>query len=83
MFFAAGDYNVIIPEDTVSGLYQIRVGLYENMELFGCSGSFAVVSEVDEDLDTSDMSYSMSYGYDESEGDELFSVSFSFDFSNF
>ncbi|CAM9425643.1 unnamed protein product, partial [Laminaria digitata] len=45
---SAGDYNVIIPEDTVSGLYQIRVGLYENMELFGCSGSFAVVSEGDE-----------------------------------
>ena len=47
-----------IPEDIVSGEYQIRVGRYENKELYGCSGTFEVVSE-----DEGDVSMSFSFGF--------------------
>lgn len=59
--FAGGDYDVTIPEDTVSGEYQIRVGRYEGMELYGCSGTFEIVSDVEGDMS---MSFSFGFSYE-------------------
>lgn len=39
---SVGDYDVEIPEDTMSGEYSIRVGRFEDKSLFGCSGTFMV-----------------------------------------
>ncbi|CAM9132063.1 unnamed protein product [Ectocarpus fasciculatus] len=47
-----GDYDVIIPSGTESGMYSIRVGVFENEAVYGCSDSFEVVG--------SDSSMSMS-----------------------
>ncbi|CAM9226123.1 unnamed protein product [Ascophyllum nodosum] len=40
-----GDYDVEIPADTPSGKYKIRVGRFEDEELFGCSEAFEIVSD--------------------------------------
>lgn len=37
-----GDYDVSIPEDTPVGQYAIRVGVFEDDTVFGCSGTFEV-----------------------------------------
>lgn len=39
---AVGDYDVMIPEDTASGMYSIRVGRFEDDSLFGCSDAFEI-----------------------------------------
>lgn len=39
---AVGDYDVVIPEDTPAGDYSIRVGVFEEDSLYGCSGAFEV-----------------------------------------
>lgn len=44
---AGGDYDVVIPEGTPSGLYTIRVGEFEDDAVFGCSDPFEVVDEDD------------------------------------
>ena len=44
---SVGDYDVTLPADTVSGDYKIRVGLFDDQELFGCCGTFEIVSESD------------------------------------
>lgn len=44
MSLAVGDYDVIIPDDTPSGEYSIRVGRFEDKSLFGCSGVFMIES---------------------------------------
>lgn len=56
-----GDYDVDIPEDTPSGQYQIRVGRFEDQELFGCSGTFEIVGNGDDTDSPDDMS--MSYAF--------------------
>lgn len=38
---------MVIPADTASGMYKIRVGRFEDDDLFGCSGEFEVVGEDD------------------------------------
>lgn len=43
-----GDYDVVLPEEIASGEYKIRVGLFEDEELFGCSGTFEIVSDDDD-----------------------------------
>jgi len=43
-----GNYDVWIPEDTPEGTYSIRVGLFDNDALFGCSDDFEIVND-DED----------------------------------
>eukprot|EP00904_Undaria_pinnatifida_P003642 jgi/Undpi1/13279/HiC_scaffold_8.g02941.m1 len=58
-----GDYDVTIPEDTVAGEYSIRVGRFEDESLFGCSGTFEVISEHDDSL-SYEFSYSFDYYYD-------------------
>jgi len=45
-----GDYDVVIPSDTEAGDYKIRVGRFENDDLFGCSGVFTVSDEEDDDM---------------------------------
>lgn len=40
-----GDYDVEIPVDAPSGMYKIRVGRFEDDDLFGCSGEFEVVGD--------------------------------------
>lgn len=47
---AVGDYDIVIPEDTTSGMYSIRVGRYEEDSLYGCSGEFEVVSDESESV---------------------------------
>lgn len=42
-----GDYDVEIPEDTDSGTYKIRVGRFEDDDLFGCSGAFEIMGAED------------------------------------
>lgn len=76
-----------IPEDTSPGLYQIRVGRFEDEELFGCSGTFEILSEDDFDLsmffspeDEFGLSMSMSFGSgDEFDASESFSFEFGYD----
>ncbi|CAN0190946.1 unnamed protein product [Pylaiella littoralis] len=41
----SGDYDVIIPEGTPSGMYSIRVGVFEEPEVFDCSDDFEVVGD--------------------------------------
>lgn len=53
-----GDYDVVIPSDTAAGEYKIRVGRFEDDDLFDCSGMFEIVSDEDEDEDMS-MSYTL------------------------
>ncbi|CAN0212817.1 unnamed protein product [Ascophyllum nodosum] len=43
-----GDYNVIIPASTPTGFYVIRVGLFGEDSVYGCSEPFEVVSPGDE-----------------------------------
>lgn len=50
-----GDYDVEIPEDTASGEYSIRVGVYEDDSVFGCSDVFEIVAEGGDDDES--MSY--------------------------
>ncbi|CAM9205054.1 unnamed protein product [Ectocarpus sp. 12 AP-2014] len=38
-----GDYDVMIPSGTESGMYSIRVGAFEDDDVFGCSDSFEIV----------------------------------------
>ncbi|CAB1114811.1 unnamed protein product [Ectocarpus sp. CCAP 1310/34] len=38
-----GDYDVVIPSDTESGMYSIRVGVFEDPDVFGCSDSFEII----------------------------------------
>lgn len=60
--FSGGDYDVEIPEDTPAGEYSIRVGRFEDKDLFGCSGPFMVEGADSEDSeDSEDMS--MSYEF--------------------
>lgn len=42
-----GDYDIILPDETAPGEYKIRVGLFEDEDLFGCSGTFEVVGDGD------------------------------------
>lgn len=42
-----GDYDITLPDDTAPGEYKIRVGLFEDQDVFGCSGTFEVVDEGD------------------------------------
>ncbi|CAM9563888.1 unnamed protein product [Ascophyllum nodosum] len=44
-----GDYDVTIPEDTMSGMYKIRVGPFEEEDLFDCSGEFEIIGEDGDD----------------------------------
>lgn len=48
-----GDYDVVIPGDVDSGDYKIRVGLFDDDELYGCSGTFAIVADDDDDMSMS------------------------------
>ncbi|CAM9810534.1 unnamed protein product [Ectocarpus sp. 8 AP-2014] len=38
-----GDYDVVIPSGTESGMYSIRVGVFEDDDVYGCSDSFEIV----------------------------------------
>lgn len=49
----AGDYDVEIPEATPSGMYSIRVGKFSDDKVYGCSGVFEVISDVEGSTDTS------------------------------
>lgn len=40
-----GDYDVEIPEGTPPGMYTIRVGVFENAEVYDCSGEFEVLGD--------------------------------------
>ena len=51
-----GDYDVVIPENAMSGFYSIRVGEFENEDVFGCSEVFEVVGD-DESDDVISMSF--------------------------
>lgn len=44
-FLLVGDYDVTLPDSTSPGEYKIRVGLFEDSDLFGCSETFEVVDE--------------------------------------
>lgn len=55
--FTVGDYDVVIPSDTAAGEYKIRVGRFEDDDLFDCSDMFEIVS--DEDDDDMSMSYTL------------------------
>jgi len=46
-FPPAGDYDGKIPDDTPSGEYSIRVGRFEDSDLFDCSGTFRIVERND------------------------------------
>lgn len=52
-----GDYDVVIPDDTPSGEYYIRVGRFEDDALYGCSGLFEVEGDDEDDEDDMSMSY--------------------------
>ena len=45
-----GDYDVTIPEDVMSGYYRIRVGVFEDDEVFDCSEPFDIIND-DEPMD--------------------------------
>lgn len=38
-----GDYDVVIPSSTESGMFSIRVGVFEDDEVYGCSDSFEII----------------------------------------
>lgn len=40
---AEGDYNIVIPESTSSGMYRIRVGLFGDHTVYSCSEVFEVL----------------------------------------
>lgn len=42
-YLAEGDYNIIVPSDTAAGMYKIRVGLFGDDSVFGCSETFEIV----------------------------------------
>lgn len=48
--FAVGDYDVEIPADTEAGDYKIRVGRFEDEDLYGCSGTFTIMGDDDESM---------------------------------
>eukprot|EP00903_Cladosiphon_okamuranus_P013643 g12707.t1 len=50
-----GDYDVEIPDEISTGMYSIRVGRFEDDDLFGCSEPFMIEGNDD------DMSMSMSF----------------------
>lgn len=41
---AEGDYDVVIPESTSAGVYVIRVGVFGDDSVYGCSEPFEVVA---------------------------------------
>ncbi|CAM9338621.1 unnamed protein product [Ectocarpus sp. 12 AP-2014] len=45
-----GDYDVEIPADTEAGDYKIRVGRFEDEDLYGCSGTFTIMGGDDESM---------------------------------
>jgi len=55
---AGGDYNIVIPMDIPQGLYKIRVSPFEVPDVYGCSGEFLIVSDVEY---VDDMSYEFSF----------------------
>lgn len=61
---AVGDYDIDIPEDTPAGEYKIRVGRFEDGDVFGCSGTFDIVaSGRDDSSDDEDEDMSMSFTF--------------------
>lgn len=48
-----GDYDVEIPSDAPSGMYSVRVGVFEDDSVYGCSGEFEIVGEEDDDMSMS------------------------------
>ena len=58
-----GDYDIDIPEDTAGGEYKIRVGRFEDLALFGCSGKFDIVASGGDDSSSDDDDMSMSYTF--------------------
>lgn len=55
-----GDYDVVIPSDTASGFYSIRVGNFFD-DVFGCSGIFEVYNDDSPMTDSVDGSFSFYY----------------------
>ena len=53
-----GDYNVEIPM-VPQGFYKIMVSPFDDDSMYGCSGEFLIVSDVEYD-----MSYSYSYSWE-------------------
>lgn len=72
-----GDYDVVIPNNISAGEYKIRVAVFENDDVYDCSGTFDVVSDMFEETDDSvDDMDSMESGVD----DDDMSLSFSFSY---
>eukprot|EP00752_Nemacystus_decipiens_P013419 g11882.t1 len=42
---SAGDYDVVIPDETYSGMYSIRVGRFSDDDLYDCSEPFMIEGE--------------------------------------
>lgn len=66
--FVAGDYDVVIPQDIQAAMYSIRVGLFSDDSVFGCSGTFSVVSDPSLYLPSSQDSMSYTFEYEEDFG---------------
>lgn len=58
-----GDYNIQIPSETTDGMYKIRVGVFGDDSVYGCSDAFEVVSRDDNVAYTHEMSMGFSYSY--------------------
>ena len=48
VIYAEGDYDVVIPASTAAGFYVIRVGLFGEDAVYGCSQPFEVVPQGEE-----------------------------------
>lgn len=55
--FSVGDYDIEIPENTPSGEYSIRVGRFEDKDMYDCSGSFTIEGSDTDDSEDTSMSY--------------------------
>eukprot|EP00904_Undaria_pinnatifida_P003571 jgi/Undpi1/13214/HiC_scaffold_8.g02876.m1 len=58
-----GDYDITIPSDAESGMYRIRVGLFEDDNTYDCSGSFEVMGDDGDGDDSDDDETSMSFRF--------------------
>lgn len=43
LLLKVGDYDVLIPQRTPGGMYRIRVGVFADDTVFGCSVPFEVI----------------------------------------
>lgn len=72
-----GDFDVVIPQDTMAGLYRVRVATFYDDTLFDCSQEFNVLGAVGWMPD-----YSVGFDDDDDDDDDVDEASMSMNFED-